>query len=136
MVTTRPARRPATRPLAALALLMLLLAALILGRAPFWLGGIYIVAGPISGLLYVVDKRAAQAGAWRISEATLHLVDFCCGIIGGLLAQQMLRHKTAKPGYRLTTWIIVAIHGAVLAAIAVGLINASLLAGLAAAFRN
>ena len=40
------------------------------------------------------DKRCAQKGNWRVSEAKLFLAAACFGGLGGVLAMQFLRHKT------------------------------------------
>ena len=80
---------------------------------------LYGFAGVISALFYMFDKSAARRGDWRVSERTLHIIDFCCGIIGGLLAQEVVRHKTSKPSFRRVTWAIAALHAFALAAIIV-----------------
>lgn len=98
---------------AALGLLVLVFASIIMDRAPFSLIVLYAIMGGASWLAYWVDKRAAIAGRWRISEAGLHGLDAAFGIIGGLLAQQVFRHKTAKPGFVLTTGGIAVLHAVV-----------------------
>jgi uncharacterized membrane protein YsdA (DUF1294 family) len=44
------------------------------------------------------------------ARARLHLLDLTFGIIGGLLAQHVLRHKTYKPGFVMITALITALH--------------------------
>src|SRR5690606_8357439 len=56
-------------------------------RAPVWLGLLYGAMGTGSAVFYRSDKLYALTGKSRVSEANLHLVDFCFGIIGGLAAQ-------------------------------------------------
>lgn len=58
-------------------------------------------------VMYWIDKRAAQRGAQRIAENTLHLFELCCGWPGALMAQQLFRHKTRKGGYQLVFWLAV-----------------------------
>lgn len=106
----RAARARAIRLLGATGLLTLLVMAGSLGRAPAWLAPAYVVMGAVSGVLYFFDKRAARAGGWRISETTLHSADLCFGIIGGLLAQTGLSHKTAKPGFGVATAVVCFVH--------------------------
>jgi uncharacterized membrane protein YsdA (DUF1294 family) len=44
------------------------------------------------------------------TERRLHLADLTFGIVGGLLAQHVLRHKTYKPGFVTITALITALH--------------------------
>ncbi|MEE4113396.1 MAG: DUF1294 domain-containing protein [Desulfobacteraceae bacterium] len=57
------------------------------------------------------DKRKSIKGQWRTPERTLHLLEMLGGWPGGLVAQQMFRHKTKKVSYRVTFWCIVGLHG-------------------------
>ena len=59
---------------------------------------------------YGADKRRAEDGEWRISEAALHTCELLGGWPGAFLAQRRLRHKVAKVSYQFTFWIIVLIH--------------------------
>jgi uncharacterized membrane protein YsdA (DUF1294 family) len=106
-------RISAIRVRVAFGLLALLVAAILIGGAPIWLLGAYLVMGALSALLYGRDKRAARRGAWRTSEGTLHGIDLLCGIGGGLVAQEAFRHKTAKRAFGVTTWAIAVLHGLV-----------------------
>jgi uncharacterized membrane protein YsdA (DUF1294 family) len=55
--------------------------------------------------VYAFDKRASrQRGARRTPERTLLLLGLACGWPGALLAQQWLRHKSAKPSFLLKSW--------------------------------
>jgi uncharacterized membrane protein YsdA (DUF1294 family)/cold shock CspA family protein len=95
----------------------LLLAAVIVLPVPRLGIWIYLGMGTISFLAYWLDKRAANAGSWRTAEATLHGIDLIGGIVGGLLAQVALHHKTAKPDYTFVTFGIVTVHFAALLAL-------------------
>lgn len=88
-----------------------------------WLVGIYLLMGLASASAYWADKRAANARRWRTAETTLHMLDFAGGIIGGLLAQAALHHKTAKAGFARITWLIVAGHLVGLTLLAVGILD-------------
>ena len=57
-----------------------------------------------------LDKAAAQAGRWRTSEATLHLLALAGGWPGALLAQHWLRHKSAKRAFRAVFWVTVVLN--------------------------
>jgi uncharacterized membrane protein YsdA (DUF1294 family)/cold shock CspA family protein len=70
----------------------------------------YGLVSLLSCYLYWSDKRSAQRGAWRIPEKTLHTVDLLGGWPGGLLAQQLLRHKTRKTSFQVAFWLSVILH--------------------------
>jgi uncharacterized membrane protein YsdA (DUF1294 family)/cold shock CspA family protein len=110
-------------------LVALLILDLLLGRAPAWLGSFYPVAGLISAVLYSADKRQAARNEERIPEVVLHAVDLAGGIMGGLLAQHLIRHKTAKSDFAATTGLIFGIHLLLFIVLLAGLVP---LAGLAA----
>ncbi|MEO8883179.1 MAG: cold shock and DUF1294 domain-containing protein [Devosia sp.] len=99
-----------TRIVAAIALLALILIALIAGRVPWWIFWVYVTFSAVSAASYWSDKSAAKNGQWRTPEASLHLFDSFFGIIGGLLAQAALRHKTSKPGFTEVTALIFVVH--------------------------
>ena len=58
----------------------------------YWL----IAANVIAFALMIVDKHRAEAGARRISEATLLHWAFLGGAIGTFAASRLVRHKTRK----------------------------------------
>src|SRR3546814_21191164 len=58
----------------------------------------------LSYLMYWSDKEAAQGGAQRIPESTLHLVDLLGGWPRALIAQQQFRHKTVKRPLQFAFW--------------------------------
>ena len=98
------------RTAAAATIIVLLGNNIMLGRFPVWVGLLYIIGGIASWLFYEADKRAAERREWRAPERRLHLADLSFGIIGGLLAQHVLRHKTYKPGFVMVTALITALH--------------------------
>ena len=65
---------------------------------------------------YWLDKRAARVRQWRIQEKTLHLLGLAGGWPAARLAQQVLRHKTVKPGFQAMYWLTVWAHLAALVA--------------------
>lgn len=71
---------------------------------------LYPVASLVTFVLYGKDKYRAMTGAWRISEATLHLTEALGGWPGAFVAQRTMRHKTVKVAYQVTFWLIVAAH--------------------------
>lgn len=113
-------RRRETRFALAGLLVVLALWAVLIGDAPPELLGPYAGMGMMSMLLYHTDKGRARVGGWRVSEATLHATDLIFGVIGGLLAQGLFSHKTAKRGYMTVTGVIVVGHAALLIAAGLG----------------
>jgi uncharacterized membrane protein YsdA (DUF1294 family) len=75
---------------------------IILGIAAFVLGLTY--------LMYWEDKRRARVAGWRVPENTMHFMELIGGWPAAYLAQRVLRHKRSKFSYRLTFWLIVALH--------------------------
>ena len=112
---TRPQPEPgllniSIRVAAAAVILVLIANNIMLNRLPVWVGLLYLIAGIASFLFYQADKRAAARREWREPERRLHLLDLTFGIVGGLLAQHVLRHKTYKPGFVSVTALITALH--------------------------
>lgn len=84
--------------------------------SPIWIAA-YAVASIVTFFAYAFDKAAAVRKTWRTSEQTLHVLGFCCGWPGALLAQQTLRHKTSKVSFRVMFWFTVAANVAAFVAI-------------------
>lgn len=95
-------------------IVVLALAAVLIRSAPAWLLVAYLALGVVSIIVYWFDKRAAESGRWRVSERSLHIVDLIGGIAGGLVAQQLLRHKTSKRSFATVTLLIALLHVAAL----------------------
>jgi uncharacterized membrane protein YsdA (DUF1294 family)/cold shock CspA family protein len=93
------------------------LAVHLLWGVPNWLWGIYTAMSLATFITYWLDKRAAARGDWRVPENTLHALALGCGWPGALLAQQTLRHKSAKAAFRRVYWAMVALNVAVFAAV-------------------
>ncbi len=77
---------------------------------PNALWGAYSAMSMATFIVYALDKRAAKRGEWRVPEATLHGLSFACGWPGALLAQELLRHKSAKPAFRRVYWLTVLLN--------------------------
>ena len=54
----------------------------------------------VTMIAYYVDKRAAIRHDWRVSENTLHTLEFLGGWIGAYVAQKWFHHKNAKKSYQ------------------------------------
>lgn len=105
-----PAQRGAATLFIIPAFLVVYFAASLLWEPPLWFALIYLIASAITFLAYSNDKSCAQRGEWRISENTLHMLSIAGGWPGALLAQQLLRHKSAKAEFRLVFWATVAMN--------------------------
>lgn len=79
------------------------------GLSPWWLGW-YGAASVLSLFAYALDKQAAESGRRRTPERRLHALDLAGGWPGGLLAQQWLRHKTAKGSFIVGFWLTVIVN--------------------------
>lgn len=104
-----PANKRWPLVLAALFLAFLAVSALA-GKLPALLPLGYGVLSVAAFLAYYLDKSAAHHGRWRTPENTLHLLALAGGWPGALVAQQRLRHKTAKPAFLVVFWASVALN--------------------------
>lgn len=90
--------------------LVSIVAVVYLYSAPLWLIYGYLGQSTLTFIIYAWDKRAAQKGAWRTSEKTLHILALSGGWPGALLAQTWLRHKSKKQPFKAILWITIAIN--------------------------
>ena len=79
-------------------------------QAPLVLLAIYLGASAVTFFAYAQDKLAAQQGARRTRESTLHLLALAGGWPGALLAQQFLHHKSRKREFRAPFWATVILN--------------------------
>jgi uncharacterized membrane protein YsdA (DUF1294 family)/cold shock CspA family protein len=68
---------------------------------------LYLAVSVFTFLVYLKDKRAARIHRWRSKESTLLTLALFGGWPGALIAQQMLRHKTAKMNFQMVFWLTV-----------------------------
>jgi uncharacterized membrane protein YsdA (DUF1294 family)/cold shock CspA family protein len=80
------------------------------GYLPVSIPAIYGGASLVLFVMYWIDKKAAQRGAQRTAEKTLHFFELCCGWPGALMAQQVFRHKTRKGSYQFVFWLAVLVN--------------------------
>lgn len=85
-------------------LLVVLSAGYLFGHPPYWALWAYPAMSTLTFAVYAWDKSAAQHGAWRTSENKLHFLALMGGWPGALVAQQVLRHKSAKAEFRAVFW--------------------------------
>lgn len=83
----------------------------------------YVGLSLLAFVSYAFDKSAAMAGRWRTPEKHLHLLSLAGGWPGALLAQQILRHKTAKAEFIAVFWVTVGLNVAAFVAMHAGLID-------------
>lgn len=113
MTTPRSAKRmaggqqrvTALWPIAAFGLMLFV--GQVWGAPPPWAPWAYLGMSLLTFLTYALDKSAAQRGAWRTSESTLHALALLGGWPGALIAQRLLRHKSAKQPFRAVFWATV-----------------------------
>ena len=84
--------------------------AVVIGKLPLLVLGIYFGASVVAFVAYAMDKSAAEKGAWRIHEGTLHLFGLIGGWPGALLAQNGFRHKTRKREFQTVYWATVVLN--------------------------
>ncbi len=82
------------------------------------LAGLHAGASLACLVAYAIDKRAAIHGRRRLRERTLLLLGLAGGWPGALLAQRVLRHKTAKASFQWKFRATVVLHVAACAAVA------------------
>ncbi len=106
--------RVAILPLVVLPL-FLLLVALVIARweVPLWGIVIYPAMSVATFLLYLADKRAALEGTWRVRETTLLVAGLLGGWPGGVVAQQVLRHKNRKREFQAAFWCLAVLNVAI-----------------------
>jgi uncharacterized membrane protein YsdA (DUF1294 family) len=74
---------------------------------------VVLLTSLVAFVAYGFDKRRARSGGRRVPEKTLHLMALVGGWPGGLMGQRVFRHKTQKLGFRITFWLCVALHLAI-----------------------
>jgi uncharacterized membrane protein YsdA (DUF1294 family)/cold shock CspA family protein len=93
-----------------------LLAFVVLGLAvwrhvlPIVVCFVYVAVSTLTYMAYAWDKAAAERGAWRTTENTLHVLSLFGGWPGALLAQSRLRHKSSKAEFQAVFWITVLVN--------------------------
>ncbi len=88
------------------------------GLAALWFlqplaAAVYLFASVITFACYAIDKAAARHRSRRTPEWVLHALALVGGWPGALLAQRLLRHKSAKPAFQLRFWLTVCANVAV-----------------------
>ncbi|HEY6134229.1 MAG TPA: DUF1294 domain-containing protein [Rubrivivax sp.] len=92
------------------AFLLLYLGLAIAWGVPHAVAAAYGVASVVCFVLYAVDKAAASSGKRRVQESTLLAVGLFGGWPGGVLARQVLHHKSVKTSFRASFWLGVLVN--------------------------
>ncbi len=100
------------------AFLVVFVAVAAVWKLPLWVAGLYLALSTATYAAYAADKSAARSSGWRTPESTLHLLAVAGGWPGALLAQQFLRHKSAKAAFRQVFWATVVLNTAGLVVLA------------------
>jgi uncharacterized membrane protein YsdA (DUF1294 family)/cold shock CspA family protein len=70
----------------------------------------YLATSVVTFAVYAFDKSAARKEDWRTPEFNLHMLALLGGWPGALVAQETLRHKTQKEGFRALFWVTVVVN--------------------------
>ncbi len=79
----------------------ILTVAALTGQLPWPIIWLYAATSLVTFVTYRIDKSAACQGSRRTPESTLHLLALMGGWPGAWIAQQHLRHKSAKISFQL-----------------------------------
>jgi uncharacterized membrane protein YsdA (DUF1294 family)/cold shock CspA family protein len=108
---TEPKRSSGPMPhVMATGFMLMVVTAVAMSAIPMPILLLYLVVSSITFGVYAFDKAAAEKGAWRTSESTLHLLALAGGWPGALIAQGSLRHKTRKQPFRAIFWATVVLN--------------------------
>jgi uncharacterized membrane protein YsdA (DUF1294 family)/cold shock CspA family protein len=80
------------------------------GHLPKWVLPAWLALNLWTFAVYWRDKWAAQRGHWRTPENTLHLWSLLGGWPMARIAQQVLRHKSAKASFQRAYWLTATLH--------------------------
>ena len=77
---------------------------------PALIFSLYTGTSILAFIAYHFDKSAAVHNRWRTPERTLHLIALLGGWPGALVAQRLVRHKSAKPSFQMVFWLTVLLN--------------------------
>ena len=80
------------------------------GKLPFAVLGLYLIASALAFVAYALDKSAARNDQWRTNEGALHLFALVGGWPGALAAQRLLHHKSKKRSFQIVFWATVVLN--------------------------
>lgn len=134
--TGRAILRGAGDYLVVVAFVIVYLAASAWWSIPLWVASSYATASLAAFCCYAVDKRAAVAGRWRTSEATLLLLGLLGGWPGAIAAQHAFRHKTSKASFYVAFRVTVLLNVAAFLLAASPEARSAIAEGVTSAFQH
>ena len=69
-----------------------------------------VIINIITFAVFGADKKKAIRGKWRVTEATLFLLAFIGGALGGCLGKRVFHHKTKKWYFAVGIPLILVLH--------------------------
>lgn len=60
-----------------------------------------ILINIVTFILFAIDKKRAKKNQWRIPESQLLFFSLLGGSIGGIIAMNIVKHKTKKPKFTI-----------------------------------
>ncbi len=66
----------------------------------------FVVLNVVACLIFIMDKQRAKRKQSRISEFTLHFLEFCGAIFTILPMMYIIRHKNRKFGYYSISYLV------------------------------
>jgi len=87
-------KKASLSPVGAALFLVIVGVSVLTAKIPAFIFALYMVASLLTFIMYAVDKSAAQKGARRTQESTLHL----------------LSHKSRKQSFRLVFWLTILLN--------------------------
>lgn len=112
--STAPVREGAKRRAWAIPFALLVLLALpvatAFGHLRHEVIALYWTVSAATFFAYGWDKASAARKKWRTQESTLLVLGLIGGWPGALIAQEVLRHKTAKASFQAAFWLSIAVN--------------------------
>lgn len=83
----------------------------------------YLVINIVTFFVFAIDKIKAQNKKSRIRVAVLFLLSLIGGAVGGLLAMDLLNHKSSQAAFLIGIPLIIIMHLMVLFALGIGILQ-------------
>lgn len=70
----------------------------------------FIFINILNFILFTLDKQKAKKRQWRIAESWLFFISLIGGSLGGLLAMNIMKHKTSKISFAIVMPILMIVN--------------------------